>query len=285
MKKIGVLMLGVVLLSSASVFAGGGLWQGNVDPNNYLWTHDAGWEAGAAPTVSDAAYITWAGSLPLAENAPTIGDANAAECDTLLVGWTGFGNQTAILDMTGGTLHVVNFLAVGHQDPGQHPSSGLFNLSGGEVTIDGTLGIGWGGTGRVNMTGGTVTTEVLAFAPVLTAFPEWICPGHLDLHGGVILVNDGLALNDGLWSIDIEKGVLVVNGELTGVDYWVDRDWITAYRGKGTVMWDYNVTNTGKTTIWACGLTNPTGDFDADCDVDLADLATLAGNWLVDLDS
>jgi len=280
-----LVLLVCVLAMTSSAWAGGSLWLGNSnDPNGLnLWVNDAKWETGAAPTLTDPAYVTWNGSTPLAENAPIIADANDAECDILLIGWTGFGNKTAILNMTGGTLHVVNFLAVGHQDPGQYPSSGLFNLSGGDVTIDGTFGIGWGGTGRVNMTGGTVTTEVLAFAPVLTAFPEWICPGHLDLHGGTVLVNDGLALNDGLWSIDIEGGTLIVNGELAGIDYWVARDWVTAYRGKGTVMWDYDVTNPGYTTIWACGLTNPTGDFDADCDVDLLDFAQVADNWLVDL--
>jgi len=284
MKKIGVLMLGVVLLSSATVLADNVVWQGNEDPNNYLWTHDAGWVGGAVPTDTDTAIVTWQGSTPLAENAPTIGDANVAVCDTLLIGWSGWGNETALVHMTGGTLDTRDIL-IGHQGPAISPASGLLNLSGGDVTVTGTFGIGWGGAGRVFMTGGTVTTEVLGFAAVVLAFPEWVGPSHLDLHGGVILVNEGLALRDGLWSIDIEKGVLVVEGELAGVEYWIDRSWLTAYGGKGTVMWDYNVTTTGKTTIWACGLTNPTGDFDADCDVDLVDFSILAANWLVDLDS
>ena len=66
------------------------------------------------------------------------------------------------------------------------------------------------------------------------------------------------------------------------MDDYVAAGRVTAYGGTGTVYYDFDVTNPGKTTVWAePASVNPgTGDIDGDGDVDAADLALLASQWL-----
>ncbi len=61
----------------------------------------------------------------------------------------------------------------------------------------------------------------------------------------------------------------------------IDANQITAFGGTGTVMYDYDVTNPGITTVWAEMLAAETGDFDQDGDVDGDDfLAWQIGNGI-----
>jgi len=57
---------------------------------------------------------------------------------------------------------------------------------------------------------------------------------------------------------------------------------LTGYGGKGTVLYDYDITNSGATTITATACARPVGDLNRDCVVDFLDFAIAASNWLVD---
>jgi hypothetical protein len=51
--------------------------------------------------------------------------------------------------------------------------------------------------------------------------------------------------------LDIGGGTLILNGDQANViDGFVSGGLLVAYGGSGTVMRDYNITNTGKTTVW-----------------------------------
>jgi autotransporter-associated beta strand protein len=84
--------------------------------------------------------------------------------------WLGEGaNLTATVDQTGGTVTLINQLRVGH-----YPANGFYNLSGGSVTFTGAspaanpsgtgeqnggIYLGIDGTGVLNQSAGTVTTN------------------------------------------------------------------------------------------------------------------------------
>ncbi len=98
----------------------------------------------------------------------------------------------------------------------------MFNMDGGAVNITGKLQMNEGGR------------------------------GHLNLHGGTITMAEFGLIGTGGYTIDIEEGVLVTGGDLVGGMKWmagIDYDGtdgrvpalITAYRGAGTVVVEYDV--------------------------------------------
>jgi hypothetical protein len=74
--------------------------------------------------------------------------------------------------------------------------------------------------------------------------------GVYNLYGGNLNIANLYVRPTG--SIDIQHGIMTVAGDMT----WYIRDLIAgsqikAYGGQGTVMYDYGITNPGKTTVWA----------------------------------
>jgi hypothetical protein len=126
--------------------------------------------------------------------------------------------------------------------------------------ISGTFNIGnnfWpgsnGGTGTVNMTGGTITCTNFQIPNEGT--------GHVDLHGGTISAgNFGMKASG---KMDVTTGTLITNGDMLSlVQGYIDSGLITAYGCNGTLNLDYNVTNEGRTTLTAIHnlRPNPTDD-------------------------
>lgn len=284
---VGILSLAVVSES----LAGGGLWTGGGQPDQ-LWTSDANWEAGAPPEagfggIVDDAFITFQGSG--ATEGPIIQDGIDAIAGQVILGWAGFVNNpgdTVTMTMTGGTLTTQTEFWIGKNDSsfGNHnplTSPGIFNISGGEVTLGpvGQFVVGQGAEGTVNQTGGTVT----AFRLVLDWYNETgSVPSTYNLHGGTLQVNDttefapivlgtvGGIETQGL--IDITEGVMKLAGDITAsVLELIAANNLTAYGGSGTVRYDFDTTNPGLTTVWAEMASADDADFDGNSSVDGAD--------------
>jgi UDP-2,3-diacylglucosamine pyrophosphatase LpxH len=101
------------------------------------------------------------------------------------------------------------------------------NMSSGAINIAATFYIARdsGSVANVNLSGGTITCNTLSIA----------------LNGG----------NGGLINIT-SAGKLIINGDATStIATYVTNGWIKAYNGTGTVMKDYNISTSGKTTVWA----------------------------------
>jgi hypothetical protein len=129
------------------------------------------------------------------------------------------GEGTASLNVSGGVVSVAADLTMAGDEEG----AGIINMTGGSVGIGGTLVVPGDteGTGTVN------------------------------LHGGTIECGSFTHRGDN-WSMDIESGVLLIEGDRT-VDIRADADAgrITAYQTRGSLRIDYDNMHPGRTTVWA----------------------------------
>jgi hypothetical protein len=228
---IVLLMVFVRPLSAATRTWDGG---GGADKR---WSVGANWSANQAPGNTDNAYL--GGVYTALINSTVTATAKALY---------GPGSDVAgffTLNMTGGSLAVKsNNMELGYSALG----SGLWNMSGGTATIAGELWVSNGGTATITMTGGTINITLGLYIPMVAAGN-----GHVDLDGGVINAGSfSMRPSGGTGTMDITGGTLKVNGNVVStINGYISSGWITAYDGMGTVNVDYNVTNPGKTTVWA----------------------------------
>ncbi len=164
-----------------------------------------------------------------------------------------YSKPGARIVVDGGRLDCNSHLFIG---PWSHNKNATFGASveqnGGIVSVNGVLGPAfYGGRGHYQLNG-----------------------GELFANGGWDLVNGG-----GAGSMDIAGGVFIKSGDVTGqVATEVTAGRLTAYGGAGSIVYDYNVTNPGKTTVTAKAPV--LGDLDKDFDVDVNDLSLFAPEWL-----
>ncbi len=227
------IVLPLILFDSASAMIywddGGG---------DHLWSTTANWSPDTVPTIADPVSIDQPDNTHCEIQAGI-----TAQCSTLRVGNS---NATTNLDISGGSLSA-DGAYIGVDSSAGH---GILNMSGGLFSTGG-LQIGWGGTGTLNMTGGTIELSGNLVIPGQTG------TGSVSLHGGTINASD-LRLTSDSGSMDITIGTLILAGDdTTTIQTYIDDGWITAYDGKGTLRLDYNVTNEDKTTLTAISLFNP----------------------------
>ncbi len=203
-----------------------------------FWSTAANWSGDTVPTRNDAA------SIDAPENTHcVIRDGITAECETLRVGNNGC---TTNLDITGGSL-VAAGAYIGVDSPGGH---GILNMSGGRFAT-GSLQIGWGGTGTLNMTGGVIELSDALVVPGQSG------TGEVNLHGGTIRASD-LQITSASGSLDVTTGTLLLAGDDTAVvQAGIDQGRITAYKGQGRLLLDYDVANKGQTTLTAIAFLEP----------------------------
>jgi hypothetical protein len=228
-----------ILLAVSAGSAADMLWTNG--SGDGLWKTAGNWSP-SIPTLSDKARINQIPG-PLI-NTGTAAVTNWIACGdggtgalrmtggTLTVGtvqgdtWTilGYGlSDNGTFTMDGGIVNTVDRMFIGFQ------GQGTLNMNGGSLNIGGTFGIGYGGSwttsrGYVYLTGGTITA-----ADFQMASPAG-CIGLLDITNGVLIINGDKAS--------------LING-------YVSSGIITAFGGVGTVSVDYNITNSGKTTVMA----------------------------------
>jgi hypothetical protein len=206
---------------------------------DHLWSTANNWSTDTVPTSIDPVSIDGP-----ADTHCEIKDGITAQCETLRVGNSGF---TTNLDISGGSLSASGAY-VGVDNPSGH---GILNMSGGLFST-GDLHVGLAGTGTLNMTGGTIELSDNLL------IPDGSGTGSVSLCGGTIKASD-LRITSASGSMNITVGTLILAGDdTTIIQSYIENGWITAYRGRGTLSLDYNVTNNSKTTLSATALLNPT---------------------------
>jgi len=205
---------------------------------DHLWSTTANWSPDTVPTSADSVSIDNPDDTHCEIQAGI-----TAQCSTLRVGNS---SVTTNLDISGGSLSA-DGAYVGVDNSSGH---GILNMSGGLFSTGG-LQIGWGGTGTLNMTGGTIELSGNLVIPGQTG------TGSVSLYGGTINASD-IRITSASGSMDITVGTLILGGDdTTTIQTYIDNGWITAYDGQGTLNLDYDVTNEGKTTLTATALLNP----------------------------
>ncbi|MBN2375126.1 MAG: PEP-CTERM sorting domain-containing protein [Sedimentisphaerales bacterium] len=142
-------------------------------------------------------------------------------------------------------------------------SSGDLIMNGGTCTVDDILDVGYYGSGYIQMNAGAAITagqlRLQSDAPGTSVVD--LLSGTIDVTSFFGILADYRANTDTY--MNIEAGVLTIAGDVIGdgtetgaasrsaIKYLVDNDYIIGYGGAGTVMYDFNVTNAGLTTVWA----------------------------------
>lgn len=198
---------------------------------DHLWTNPENWRDAAGPPTS--------ADTGAAFNQPNttvhITEGMTAVCKGFMLGMYGKSNAS---EVSGGSL-TCNWLDVGRVN--QHGGQGYLLVTGGEITVNGTLNVPNQFTSAVD--------------------PDKIGVGHVDLLGGYIVAGNFNLGNHqtaqphakgGIGTMNITEGRLYVSGDKTAaIQEWINKGWITAYNGSGEFELDYDVTFPGETTLTA----------------------------------
>jgi len=228
-----VLVLGLVVdVQAVDVF-----WT-DAGPD-HLWSTPGNWSTGTLPTSAEGEHVR-IDMVP----GPIIANEGAV-ASTMRVGM----NYTGDLTVDGGTLAVVDWIAMGRSADGD----ATLNMISGTITAGNLYLAERDASCTVNMTGGTITVMdrfLIAKKDTATA--------HVNLDGGIITAGMiEMRGKGGAGTMDIRAGTLIIDGNnLSLLQGYIDNGWITAYDGNGTLQLDYDVTNE-KTTLKATHLLNP----------------------------
>ena len=200
-----------------------------------LWSDTHSWNPVDVPGSTSSVYISNNGSPQ-----PSVDSTVAAYGATTRVGGTGLSNSVT---MTGGTWTTSNHLILGEAGG----STATVNISDGSISVY-SLWVGNNGQGIVNMTGGTITQTQAGENLYISTFANKT-GNQFNLDAGTVNVQN---INMGAGTLDIHAGTLIIDGDKTPtISSYVTSGYIIAYDGSGTVVWDYNTSNAGKTTVTA----------------------------------
>lgn len=239
----------------------------NSQAANALWSNAAYWNGGIPAASSDAVWN-------ISNTSPCYLNHNAGSILTLQVAH--YGDNTRLIIQNGGEVTVTNWAGIVNR-------AGRIDVHpGGKLTVGGNLFVGQYddfGTDEmtVNVYGGTVNVGGVLWLG--SYFGGSGVRPHVQLDGGTIYANSVNGLQADRGTIDITEGQLILNGNhSSNAAGWIAAGYLTAYDGEGTIIYDYDQTNAGKTTMSAIGPID--GDMDGDYDVDLDDLTGFADQWL-----
>lgn len=249
------------------------VWQGNLSNS---WFTPGNWTNNQVPDNSNP-------SLGLNQFAKAkinvVTPASACELSQFVeVQWVhngglGVTNPLPLKIMAGGYLKVVRtddgWFIGGYNGPGvtEIYEGGTLDTTNTHCTI-GFFSDGW-----LYVHGGLVKTSHFQIGPESGT-------GAVGLYGGSIEAENLTILNG---SINITEGTLVVSGDRqSAITGYIEQDKLKAYDGLGTVLYDYNITHAGKTTIWAVAADPDRipGDVNGDNDIDSDDLILFSQQWL-----
>ena len=195
---------------------------GNVQAQTATWM-DAGDHLWSTP-ANWSEFPTPAHWVKVRYGAPGATIANeGAEALKVSIGY----EDGSALTVDGGSLTTVQYLALG-----RNGGSGTLNMIGGTITLGRDFEVGYGGAGIVNMTGGTIIVARDFMIPENSANTA-----HVNLDGGTIIVNRDLIMGEPGGTMNVAGGTLTINANaLSTVQGYIDNGWITAYGGVGTVV-------------------------------------------------
>lgn len=234
---------------------------GITPPATGNWNVAANWTNGLPSVVADGkAQFNIDGA------AACIVDS-AVTCNQLVVGDNGTTNGNLLRIVNGGSL--VAFQANnGWSAVGYNRSATMIVESGGYFETGYRLGVGW----------------YNAPAPAVSKSYLTVDGGHVVVggggtlqigsntglsHGGIVTVDNGGLLecanvtieNTAVSRVNIRYGTMIINGDQTAnINAWkaMNPPVMTAFGGTGILVYDYNVTTPGKTTITAIAGDPPT---------------------------
>jgi hypothetical protein len=248
-KFFKLMLLLVVVLSVGVAFANepkndADPWFGNAAGDGGLWTTGANWWRGSPPGPADgngAGHDAWDATLRVNDTMGTV------RANSLYVGDWGPGAGTAYFSMDSGLLILDEELMIGYRGyasgswtDGEGVEHTWSNWGHGSATIhDGIVSVGseldpnilgigstdfggYGGVGELLIEGGIIRARDLVFGVIDPLIP-------------------GTAL-----SVDITDGQLLLLGDISSLDPRV-----TAFGGVGILHFDYEMTSSGYTTVWA----------------------------------
>ena len=218
---------------------------GNVQAQTATWTDAAPGDHLWSTPANWSEFPTPAHWVKVRYGAPGPTIANeGAEALKVSIGY----EDGSALTVDGGSLTTVQYLALG-----RNGGSGTLNMIGGTITIGRDFEVGYTGSGTVNMTGGTIIVGRDFRIPEDSANT-----GHVNLDGGTIIVNRNFVMREVGGTMNITGGTLMINANaLSTVQGYIDNGWITAYGGNGTAQLDFDVTNEGQTTLKGVHKLNP----------------------------
>jgi len=198
--------------------------------SDHLWSTSKNWSK--YPTATDWAKIR--NGLP----GPTI-DFEGAVANRVHIGYP----EGGILTIDGGTL------VISEDDLrlGKAGNTGTLNMISGSISVARDLDVGSEGQrGIITMTGGTITVSRDLEMPASVG-----SSAQVNLYGGTIILGGSLLMReDGI--LDITAGTLIIDGDArVYIQGYMNNGWITAYGGTGTIIYDYDTSHSGKTTISA----------------------------------
>lgn len=285
-KKITATLLFLLIANMAAAVVTT-VWNPAANPSGTgLWTEGANWTGGTAPMTQDGDWkavfnvsnarecilgtTVSVAQLVMGDNGTLTGNflrlVDGAYLTSGLhadgtTNWTAIGyNRSATMVVEAGAVfETKNYLLIGRDggDTGESYPSYLI-IDGGTAIINGTCFLGNADATKTD--GG----------------------GHVTIDGGGLLSAASLSITDtaiGRSFLDILDGTVVINGDQSvTLGTMVADGRVRAFGGTGKVIYDYDVTNPGKTTVTAVEPVE--GDLDEDFDVDMMDLQILADNWL-----
>jgi hypothetical protein len=218
------------------------------------WTNPANWDQPTVPTLLDETKLYYVSDNT---TGPLVNTSDANAYNARIGGPGGGATWCTLTVVDGGVLNLAHWLMAG-TDSGSVRSGELY-MTGGTINcgtvspIDGHLFVSHSGAGTqgfINMSGGTISATG-TFAIAFSAGTA----GTVNLSGGTIS-SDSFQMNPsglGTASMDITgTGQLIIDGDETlAVDGYISNGWLTGYGNEDDIMYDFDDTNPGKTTVWA----------------------------------
>lgn len=240
-------------------------WKGHAHEGQ--WGEDSRWNNGdnwfgGVPDSDDIADLNvGTGDQPVID-ANNVGDKKAV-CRMLYLPYYLEGVKPAQLTMTGGILEVGEDFIIGvtnQEGVGDPvPDIGILEMSGGTITIGGSLsvsghgnqwGCSYGGDATINMTGGTIVCNSLRI-------PEGVTPGTgvVNLDGGIIQAqNFVMNPNEPNGVMFVTDGELILEGnQVANVNNYIDSDWLLPGDPNYSVVANY-ISSSDLTKVFAVDL-------------------------------
>jgi autotransporter-associated beta strand protein len=152
-------------------------------------------------------------------------------------GWNGTGARTGVVNQVNGTINCQSECWVGDSGNPDHSSLGIYNLSGGSLTLGSWFGVGRdGASGIFNMTGGTLSKGAGGDMVIGRGGSS----GTFTMSGGILNKDPGnpiiVGQGQGTGEFDMSGGTLT-----SGAEFWLGVD-------NGTIATN-NISGTAQMTV------------------------------------
>jgi hypothetical protein len=263
-KRTSLLIVCIIAGLAAGSKAGAATFWDN--SGDHQWMTQANWNGDPIPGLSTQVFVCAVANL---------NSGQTGLCADLNVGQA----STGVLNInTGGAI-----TPSGWSNAGTWGGTGTINVNGGQFISSSPIqiGVGSGSIGVFNLNSGLVQVNMLTLGTNSGN-------GTIVVKGGTFQTSSTAIAwtNSGTSKINLCGGVFIFNGDASATVNWgIAHGMIVGYDGTMEVLWDYNTTNPGQTTMWTRDKSCQNGyylagDANRDCAVNIADLAMLVQGWL-----